>query len=243
MKPWYHSWFNSPYYHLLYKERDSKEAEFFLDNLIDKLALGKGSNIVDIACGKGRHSVYLNKKGFNVTGIDLSNESIKYCKQFENETLEFFEHDMRTAFRIKYFEVAINLFTSFGYFEKQHDNLLSIRSAAASLKKDGIFVLDYFNSHKVLMTLPSAFSKNLGKIDFVFEKKAVDGKVIKSIKVNDSGREFLFEESVWLYTKEDFEKMLDECGLKVKFTYGDYSLNDFNQEKSDRLILVSQKVK
>ncbi|HNR20569.1 MAG TPA: class I SAM-dependent methyltransferase [Bacteroidia bacterium] len=242
MKPWYQSWFNSPYYHLLYKERDSKEAEFFLDKLIDKLNLKTGCSIVDIACGRGRHSVYLNKKGFNVTGIDLSRESIKYCRQFENEKLEFFEHDMRAIFRVNYFEVALNLFTSFGYFEKPHDNLLALESASSSLKKNGIFVLDYFNSEKVMSALPSLFSKERNNIQFSFQKKVVDGKVIKSINVTDNGREFLFVESVWLYNKEDFEKMLESCGLKLKFTFGDYNLNAFDKIKSDRLILVTEKI-
>lgn len=242
MKPWYQSWFNSPYYHLLYKDRDSKEAEFFLDKLIDKLDLKAGNSIVDIACGKGRHSVYLNKKGFNVTGIDLSHESIKYCRQFENDTLEFFEHDMRTLFRVNYFDVALNLFTSFGYFEKQNDNLLALKSAAASLKKNGIFVLDYFNSEKVKSTLPSGFSKHRNNIHFSFEKKAEYGKVIKSINVNDNGRVFFFKESVWLYSKEDFEKMLLACGLKLMFCFGDYDLHEFSSSASNRLILVIKKI-
>lgn len=241
MKPWYHSWFNSPYYHLLYKERDSHEAEFFLDKLIDKLGLKAGFSIVDIACGKGRHAVYLNKKGFNVTGIDLSHESIKHCKQFENNTLEFFEHDMRIVFRVNYFDVALNLFTSFGYFDKAHDNILAIKSAAASLVPGGIFVLDYFNSEKVKTMLPSSFKKERNNIGFSFEKKNIDGRVIKSISVNDNGREFIFSESVWLYGKEDLTEMLANCGLKLKYVFGDYGLNDFDKFVSDRLIMVTEK--
>ena len=73
---WFVNWFDSPYYHLLYKNRDEKEAQVFIDNLIEKLQLKKGSKLIDIACGKGRHATYFNKKGMNVVGVDLSKNSI-----------------------------------------------------------------------------------------------------------------------------------------------------------------------
>ena len=92
---WFANWFNSPYYHILYKNRDEKEAELFIDNLLHKLRLKKGSKLIDIACGKGRHATYFNKKGMDVVGIDLSKNSISIAKQFENPSLIFNVHDMR----------------------------------------------------------------------------------------------------------------------------------------------------
>ena len=82
---WYTDWFNSTYYHVLYKNRDVKEAQSFIDNLISKLQLRKTSNLIDIACGKGRHASYFNSKGMNVLGIDLSPKSIASAKQNENK--------------------------------------------------------------------------------------------------------------------------------------------------------------
>ena len=64
---WFATWFDSPYYHLLYKNRDEKEAQVFIDNLIEKLQLKKGSKLIDIACGKGRHATYFNKKFLSST--------------------------------------------------------------------------------------------------------------------------------------------------------------------------------
>ena len=74
--PWFKDWFNSPYYHLLYANRDNKEAAEFIDKLIDHLKPAPGATMLDVACGKGRHSIHLAEKGFDVTGIDLSEESI-----------------------------------------------------------------------------------------------------------------------------------------------------------------------
>ena len=108
---WFEDWFDSPYYHLLYKNRDYSEAESFIDNLISFLKPEEGSRFLDLGCGKGRHSIYLNKKGFDVTGIDLSENSIAAAKEFENEQQNFYVHDMRKLFRTNYFDCVVNLFT------------------------------------------------------------------------------------------------------------------------------------
>ena len=82
---WFKAWFNTPYYHTLYKNRDNSEAKAFIENMIDYLHLEKGAKVMDLACGKGRHSITLNENGLDVVGLDLSDESIAYAKQFENE--------------------------------------------------------------------------------------------------------------------------------------------------------------
>ena len=92
---WFKDWFNSHYYHLLYQHRDEEEANRFIHTLINYLQPQKGSKMVDIACGKGRHSKALADMGFDVTGIDLSLASIEFAKQDENEHLHFYQHDMR----------------------------------------------------------------------------------------------------------------------------------------------------
>ncbi len=75
--PWFKDWFNSPYYHQLYFNRDEKEAAAFIDKLINYLQPAPNASMLDVACGKGRHSIHLAEKGFDVTGIDLSEDSIK----------------------------------------------------------------------------------------------------------------------------------------------------------------------
>ena len=101
---WFKSWFDSKYYHILYKNRNEKEAQIFIDNLISHLQIQKKSKILDVACGKGRHATYFNKKGMNVIGIDLSINNIKTAKKKENETLQFAVHDMRNPFKTNEFD-------------------------------------------------------------------------------------------------------------------------------------------
>ncbi|MGZ3903933.1 MAG: class I SAM-dependent methyltransferase, partial [Bacteroidia bacterium] len=168
---WFECWFDSPYYHLLYGKRDEKEAGFFIDNLLKKLELPAHARCWDLNCGKGRHSLYLNKKGFDVTGTDLSEESIKYALQFENEHLHFYKHDMRGLFYSNYFDAVFNFFTSFGYFKSKHDDDKVFQSVYNSLKHRGVFVMDYFNLNaKVRCSLLSE-EKTIEGVKFKTQKR------------------------------------------------------------------------
>ena len=240
-KKWFQNWFSSPYYHILYHQRNDEEAEFFIDNLCTFLKPQPEAKLLDIACGRGRHSVYLNKKGYDVTGIDLSNANIKFAQQFENESLQFLVHDMRNAFYINYFDIAYNLFTSFGYFETEKDHLKALNAFNKSLKKSGILVLDYFNSEKIVRHLTHEEVKHVDGIDFHISKKVENGKIIKSISFEHKNKEFSFKEEVKSFSKKNFESMFSQSGFKILNHFGDYSLNPFDEVKSDRLIFICQK--
>ena len=144
---WYKNWFNSPFYHKLYFERDENEAKNFIKKLVDRFNPPAGSRMLDIACGKGRHSKILASYGFDVTGFDISVDSIQEANCFASEQLHFFVHDMRLPFWVNYYDFAFNFFTSFGYFltRREHDD--AIRTIAASIKKGGTVLFDYLNVH------------------------------------------------------------------------------------------------
>jgi cyclopropane fatty-acyl-phospholipid synthase-like methyltransferase len=240
-KDWFETWFDSPYYHVLYKERDEREAEIFLDNLLHRIHIPAGSRILDVACGKGRHSLYLNKKGYDVTGYDLSEQSILHNQSMENDTLHFYLHDMRELFRTNYFDAVFNLFSSFGYFDKQHDNFRCLQSHVSALKKGGLFVLDYFNSEKVRSLGDQHYVKNVDGIDFHIDKKLSGSRVIKKITFNDNNEDHQFEEHVNLFEEKEFQGYFKELGLKLLDTYGDYDLNKFDPKASDRMIFLAEK--
>lgn len=240
-RKWFQYWFNSPYYHILYQQRDDAEAEFLINNLLDYLKPAKSSNILDIACGKGRHAVYLNKKGFDVTGIDLSDQNIKYAKQFENAQLHFFMHDMRHLFYINYFDIALNLFTSFGYFDTEHQHIRALKSFRKSIKAQGCLVLDYFNTAKILKNLNAKEQKEIDGIKFEITKNVIGGKIIKSIDFEAECKNYHFEEQVQAFNYQDFERMLLAAGMVIEKTFGSYALEDYDEPTSDRLILICRK--
>ncbi|MFZ4059577.1 MAG: class I SAM-dependent methyltransferase, partial [Ferruginibacter sp.] len=144
-KAWFKDWFNSPYYHQLYNNRDEQEAANFIDQLIDYLQPTTGATMLDVACGKGRHSIQLAAKGFDVTGIDLSEESIQEALKSETDMLHFYKHDMRLPFRINYYDFVFNFFTSFGYFNTAREHHHAIRTMNQAVKHQGCFVMDYLN--------------------------------------------------------------------------------------------------
>lgn len=238
-KEWFESWFDSPYYHILYKDRDENEARFFLDNLIALLKPKPGERILDVACGKGRHSIYLNQKGFTVCGFDLSRESIEHNKSFESGTLSFYVHDMRDVFREGEFDIVFNLFSSFGYFDRHSDNEKVIHANSIALGKGGTLVVDYMNSKKVMKNLVSEDIKECKGIRFFQKRKIDSGKIIKNISFSCEHKNYSFEEHLQLYVLEDFEKMFSKNEMTVTKIFGDYQLNKFDEQHSDRLILVA----
>jgi len=147
---WFAEWFNSPYYHILYSNRDFSEAEKFIQNLSNVVLPQTPAHVLDLACGKGRHALFLHKLGYDVIGLDLAEESIAFAKRSEEEGLKFDVHDMRKAFPVKKQDVVTNLFTSFGYFEDFEDHTKTFKHVEHALKKDGMFVLDFMNIVKVI---------------------------------------------------------------------------------------------
>ncbi len=236
-KQWYSSWFDTPYYHILYKDRDHEEAQLFMDNLTNYLNLPENGTILDLACGKGRHSLYLNSKGYKVTGVDLSENSIAYAKQFENETLHFEVHDMCKPYH-QQFDAVFNLFTSFGYFEKDSDNLKTIEAIQANLTEFGFGVIDFMNTHYILENLVTEDVKTVESIDFHQARSLEDGYIIKDISFTTEGETFKFQEKVKALTLADFEKLFEAAGVHLLDVFGDYKLRKFQKSQSERLIMI-----
>lgn len=236
-KKWYASWFDTPYYHILYKDRDYEEAQHFMDALTQYLNLPDDSKILDLACGKGRHSIYLNQLGFEVTGADLSENSIAKAAHFANEKLHFKVHDMRLSFDEK-FDAIFNLFTSFGYFEDDEDNLKTLKAIRDSLSEYGFAVIDFMNVDFVLENLVPSEIKTVEGIDFHINRYEKENHIFKEIRFNADGEDFFFTERVQALRLVDFEKMMEEAGIYLLDVFGDYKLRKFYKNQSERLIMI-----
>ncbi|MBE99026.1 class I SAM-dependent methyltransferase [Flavobacterium coralii] len=234
---WFASWFDTPYYHILYKDRDYTEARLFMDNLTNYLNLPEDAKILDLACGKGRHSIYLNQLGYDVTGADLSENSIKEASKFSNEKLHFKVHDMREPLDEK-FDAIFNLFTSFGYFENDEDNLTTLKAICKSLNEYGLAVIDFMNVHHVIDNLVPEEVKTVDGIAFNIKRYVEENHIIKEIAFEDKGKQFCFKEKVKALTLEDFEAMMEEAGIYLLDVFGDYKLRKFYKNESERLIMI-----
>lgn len=239
-KDWFSDWFNTSYYHLLYKNRDESEAEFFIENLISFLAPSNNAKILDLACGKGRHSFKINQLGFDVTGIDLSKNSIEIAKKQSNDRLQFAVHDMRQPFQKNEFDVVLNLFTSFGYFNDDQDNQRVLDAVNNNLKPNGTFVLDFLNSSKVVTELVPYEEKTIDGITFKLSKSFENHVIQKKIEFTDHGRDYSFTERVTAFSKADLEQLFEKTSLIITNYFGNYQLEEFNESTSERLILVAK---
>lgn len=236
-KQWYASWFDTPFYHILYRDRDHDEAQSFMDTLTNYLNLPEQGKILDLACGKGRHSMYLNALGYDVTGVDLSENSIAYAKQFENETLHFYVHDMCQPFEQK-FDAVFNLFTSFGYFENDEDNLNTIKAIKANLNDYGFGVIDFMNSDYVIEHLVPEDSRTIQNIVFKQKRYVKHGYIFKDIQFSYKSEVYSFQERVKALTLEDFESLFEQAGVYLLDVFGDYKLRKFDKNSSERLVMI-----
>jgi len=241
-KDWFEDWFNSSYYHSLYQHRDYKEACLFIDKLCDHLAIPKNAEILDLACGKGRHALHLGKKGFQATGVDLAAESIKLARINAPTNVHFDVHDMRFTYREKGFDFVFNLFTSFGYFKDKDENLKVLQAAAKNLKDEGTFVLDFMNAKKVIANLVAEEQKNIDGIQFNIGRHYNGQHIIKDIEVVDGANSKQFQERVYAFDLISLQELAQNVGLQIVDVFGDYQLNDFNALESDRLILLMKSI-
>ena len=236
-KDWFQEWFNTPYYHQLYDNRNDTEAEKFMLNLINFLQLKKGAKILDLPCGRGRHAIFLNRCGYDVVGADLSTNNIKFAKQYANDSLRFTKHDMREDLIYKY-DAIFNLFTSFGYFDDDKTNISVLKKFKEGLLKEGVLVIDFLNINKIKEKLITTERIQKEYILFKISRSIEKDQLVKTIDFEVDEEQFHFEEKVRSFSFQDFKNMSDQAGLEIIKVFGNYELEPFDPVNSDRLILL-----
>ena len=238
---WFKTWFDTKYYHILYKHRDNEEANLFIGKLVHYLKLSRGLKVADICCGKGRHSLELSKYGLMVWGMDLSPNSIESANSMSNELTSFDVHDMRNPFPQKDFDTIFNLFTSFGYFEDVLEDKKCLENIFSSLKSGGTFIQDYIHAAYFTKDLPLSEEKLIDHVSFGISKYIQAGFIVKEIQVKDGDYEEIFYERVKIYSPEELVSLHEQAGFQVENVFGDYHLSAFSASESQRIIINSRK--
>ena len=246
-KEWFATWFDSPYYHLLYQHRDDNEAKLFLDNLVQHLALPSRARVLDLACGKGRHSLTLAQMGFDVLGADLAPNSIAAAQALAEKSgiqnVNFTVHDMRHMIDTPAFDAVFNLFTSFGYFDTLAENQAVCKSVAEMLAPEGMLVIDFMNAHKVCKQLKPSETITRTGAQFNIERWHDQKHIFKQIEVLDTFQNTAvgtFTERVQALSLANFEALLSPY-FEIQANFGSYALDAFNEQVSDRLIIIAKK--
>ena len=239
---WFASWFDSAHYHRLYAHRSVEEAARFIDALIEGGQLADKAAVLDLGCGAGRHARYLASRGFDVTGLDLSAESLRHAAAADGPKVRFVRQDMREPFGASRFDHVLNLFTSFGYFDDIEDHLTVVQNIAAALRPGGTVVIDYLNvSEAERHLIPSQETERDG-VRYRISRWADGHHIFKRIVIRDScAAPAAFVERVAKLGLEDFRFMFALCGLKLETVCGDYTLRPFDRWTSPRLIVIGRK--
>ena len=236
---WFSTWFDSPYYHILYDQRDENEASAFIKAIQQKLNTPEKALVLDAACGQGRHAKTLHELGFKVDGFDLSPKNIEAANLYSTDNLSFFVHDIRDPLPLSgAYDLVCNFFTSFGYFDLKSDNQAAFHSLSGALKPGGILLMDFFNPTYVLKQLVGHETVNKQGISFEINRWAEHGFLYKSIDFKHHNLAHHFEEKVELISKSDFLDYAYNSGLQFTEMLGDYQLNLFDEQNSPRMIFL-----
>ncbi|MHC1737036.1 MAG: class I SAM-dependent methyltransferase [Ignavibacteriaceae bacterium] len=245
MDAWYDRWFNSPEYISVYKHRDSAEAEKLVNLILKRINPPPLSKIIDLACGFGRHSISFAEKGFNVTGIDLSKTLIEIAQTDSLErklSIRFIQHDLSTLLPSHEYFMAVNLFTSFGYYTEDDKNFKIFSIANSQLTDEGYFVFDFFNSEYVRENLREKDEKEFNETKIVQTRKTKDGAVHKTITLTKGDKTNKYDEYVKLYSPDILTSELTKSGFRILDLYGDYNGSNFHIKESQRFLALCQKV-
>ncbi len=240
---WFESWFDSPLYEKLYASRDDAEAAQLTSWIAGLLLPAQHPDVLDMGCGRGRHSLLLAKEGYRVTGVDLSPRAIETARRKAEENhvpgVRFLTGDMRT-WQGGPFHIVCNLFTSFGYFEDDDDNLRAIRNMQSNLKKGGFLVMDYLNPEAVQRNLVPEEKFAIGDMTCEIHRSIEKDMVVKSISFIPSDSRMLrqFQERVKLYDADWFVKAFGELGMIMKEIRGDYQGGGYDPLQSNRMLMV-----
>ncbi len=241
---WFEEWFDSPLYEKLYSNRDEKDAASLADLIEEVIPVSDYRKVLDLGCGRGRHSITLAQRGYQVTGIDLSNKAIEKAKRIAGQknlnNVKFFVRDMRDPLP-KQFDAIVNLFTTFGYFLEDEENRRVLRNTGKMLNQGGILFLDYLNPHYVEKNLVPSESGMYENLTYNVTRQIKDGMVFKTIQFSDDSldKPVKYRERVKLYDLEWFRDVLTESGYDIIETYGNYEGSPFLVE-SPRMIIVAK---
>ena len=235
---WFEQWFGEDYLHI-YQHRDEREAEHAVELIAANLAGREIHSVLDLGCGAGRHTKVLFERGWTV-GLDLSMALLKVARR-ESPGAPYVRADMRELpFADDSFDLVVNLFTSFGYFEDDREHARVLSRVCAVTRHGGTFVIDFLNAAQVRRELVPYDErvKNGITIEQTRTISQDDRFVEKRIRLRGRGKEYI--ERVRLLSEADLERMLSVAGFDVSKRFGDYGGASWSED-SPRTILFANR--
>jgi len=236
---WFEEWFGQDYLDI-YQHRDETEAERAIELIATNLAGRRIERVLDLACGAGRHTTVLRERWWTV-GLDLSMSLLRVARR-ESPDGPFVRGDMRALpFAEQSFDLVVNLFTSFGYFDDDNEHLLVLACISESLKRGGIFVIDFLNASQVRRELVP-YDERVENGITIEQHRTIspDGRFVeKTITLRERGKEYT--ERVRLLSPRDLQRMLVAAGFQVDKLFGDYSGVEWTEDSPRTILFASRR--
>lgn len=241
-RPWFEAVFDERYPELFGPlEGDAGEE---IEGILRMITPPAGAAVEDLGCGRGRHAIPLARKGYKVTGIDISDfmlHAARCAANREGVAVEWIREDMRTFSRPGAFDLAISLFTSFGFFSDE-ENEKVLENIGASLKDGGALLLDLpnpvggsvrqFDVDKVV-SVPAGRLRMSARYDKHTGRSRVEHTLYRKDGIRISSA---FD--VRIYTMDELSLMLRAAGMTVRDFHGSLAGEPFSDE-SPRMVAVA----
>ncbi len=242
MMEWWKKYFSEDNLKLYSHDENVSSRE--VSAVIRMLQLEDGQRILDLACGFGRHSVPLAQKGFNVTGYDLSEGFLKKAREIADSlmvALDLRQGDMREIPYNEEFDAVINMFTAFGFFDREEEDLKVLKGVYKALRPGGQFLMDVINREFALADMSqrrwtiedSSYLLEERFFDYFNSRLELTNRLILA-----SGEIKEANYSIRLYTLTEMLDMFNKAGLVLTDVYGNFD-GELYSAKSPRMILVA----
>jgi len=236
---WFEQWFGEDYLHI-YQHRDEREAEHAIELIAANLTGREINSVLDLGCGAGRHTKVLFERWWTV-GLDLSMALLKVARK-ESADAPYVRADMRELpFGDESFDLVVNLFTSFGYFEDDAEHARVLARVCAVTRRGGTFVIDFLNAGQVRRELVP-YDERVENGITIEQTRTIsqdDRFVEKRIRLRGRGKEYI--ERVRLLSEADLERMLGTAGFEVSKRFGDYSGTRWSEDSPRTILFASRR--
>jgi len=224
---WWRTWFG-PGYLAVYDDFLAERTPVEVDRIEALLELHPPRRILDLPCGQGRHAIELARRGYQVTGVDLSPYMLGVAKERAEASgvrVRWLTGDMREALSGEVFDVVLNLFTSLGYFDDEADDRRAVRAAASMLAPGGRFLLEVINGQRIMGNFQEREWFTVGQTA-VMERRSLDlqtRRMVVERTVSSTAGEDISVHAVRLYSGAAVRTMLDAAGFDRVELYGDWN--------------------
>jgi len=209
------------------------------------LHLEPGASVLDLCCGPGRFSLELARRGYRVTGVDRTRSYLAEARRVarrEKLEVEFVQADMRRFTRPRAFDAVINIFSSFGYFRRESDDLRVCRNVHRSLQPGGRFLIETIGKEGLARRYQCRDWQEVGGELVLHEVVPVDGwSALEQRRVLvRKGRTYEFRLWMRLYSAAELRGLLEQAGFRSVRTYGAYDGSPYDSD-ARRLVVVGRK--